>query len=176
MPHCTPPIRRRLRSWLGLWIPVGSLAVRPCRIHLVGSRRASLVGRQAVCLIAWLQSHVPAIIVPDPNRFGYFVDENLPISNLAGSRRECQGPDHFVSPSGRYHQLDLYLGQQVEVVFLSAIDLFVALLASVAANFADCHAVDTDALQCLFDLVEFEGLDDRLKLLHTTSLGFARDR
>jgi hypothetical protein len=93
-----PGIRRRLRSRLDLRIPAGSLAVRPCGIHLVDGRRASLVGRQAVYLIDCLQGHVSAIVVPDPNRFGYFVDEDFPVSNLAGARRECQGPNHFISP------------------------------------------------------------------------------
>ena len=44
---------------------------------------------------------------------------------------------------------------------------FVALLASMAADFADAHAVNADALQGFFHFVQLKRLNDRFDFLHT---------
>ena len=66
---------------------------------------------------------------------------------------------------GRDHHFEFDLGQQIHVVFLAAIDLFVAFLPAVAANFGDGHAVDADLLQGGLDLLQLERLNDRFDLL-----------
>ena len=60
-------------------------------------------------------------------------------------------------------------GQQVDVVFLAAVNLFVALLPAVAANFADGHAVDADILERFFDFFHLERLNDCFDLFHNAS-------
>ena len=67
---------------------------------------------------------------------------------------------------GGHHHLQLHLGQQIDVVLLAAVDLFVAFLAAVAADFGDRHAVDADALQRFLDFVQLERLDDRFDFFH----------
>src|SRR5262249_15731607 len=41
---------------------------------------------------------------------------------------------------------------------------------AVPAHFADRHAIDADTFERFFDLIELEGLDDRLNLFHVFAL------
>ena len=82
-------------------------------------------------------------------------------------RAPCtSGLDHFFGARVGDHHLDLDLGQQIDLVFHAAIDLFVAFLAAVAAHFGDGHAVDADALQGFLHFFEFVRLDDGFDFLH----------
>src|SRR5262245_8376781 len=62
--------------------------------------------------------------------------------------------------------LDLDLGQEVDGVLRAAIQLGVALLAPEAPHLGDGHPDDADLGERLLHVVELEGLDDRLDLLH----------
>ncbi len=55
------------------------------------------------------------------------------------------------------HHFQFYLGQQIHLVFLAAIDFLVAFLAAVSADFADGHAFDADALQASFTSSSLNG-------------------
>ena len=78
----------------------------------------------------------------------------------------------FIRARGRHHHLDLHLGQQVDVVLLAPVDLFVALLPAMTAHLGDGHAVDADALEGFFYFLELERLDDCLNLLHRSESPF----
>ena len=73
---------------------------------------------------------------------------------------------HFLLARIGDDQLDLDFGQQVDLVFHAAVDLLVALLAAVAADLGDGHAVDADGLQSFFDVFEFVGLNNGFDFLH----------
>jgi len=64
------------------------------------------------------------------------------------------------------HHLDLDLGQEVDHVLGSAIDLGVPLLPPEALYLGNGHTGDADFMQRVLYFVELEGLDDRLDLFH----------
>src|SRR5262249_14027124 len=98
--------------------------------------------------------------------FAYVVNEDLAIADFAGPRRASEGLDHFLRSIGRDDHLDLDLRQEVHLILLTAIHLFVPLLAAMAPNFADRHSIDADSLQGFFHFVEFKRLDNGFNLLH----------
>src|SRR5260370_5637832 len=139
-----------------------------CAVRSAGAVSASPVAMKLCWIGFWsaLKRRFPAVVITNPYRFGYFVDENLPIPNFAGSRGVAQRLDHLFKPAVGNHQLDLRFGQQVHIIFLSPVHFLVPLLAAMAAHFGDGHAIDPDALQRLLHLVELEGLDDGFDFLH----------
>jgi hypothetical protein len=64
------------------------------------------------------------------------------------------------------HDLDLHLGQEVHGVLRAAVQLGVTLLAAEATHLGHRHADDADLGEGFLHVVELEGLDDRLDLLH----------
>ena len=70
------------------------------------------------------------------------------------------------SARGRHHQFELHLGQQVHLIFHAAVDFLVALLAAVAADFGDGHAIDADFLERFFHVLDLVRLDDGFDLFH----------
>ena len=70
--------------------------------------------------------------------------------------------DHLVLDD----QLDLHLGQEVDDVFGAAIELGMALLPAEALGLDHGDALEADLVERVLHLVELEGLDDRLDLLH----------
>jgi len=77
--------------------------------------------------------------------------------------------DHVVAE----HNLDLYLGEKIHDVFGAAIELRVPFLPAKALGLGDRDALQADLLQRLLHLVELEGLDDGLNLLHRGFLPWA---
>src|ERR1700690_1262013 len=87
-------------------------------------------------------------------------DEDLAVANLAGS---CGGNDDIDGLAGgfvRDGDLDFHLGEKIDGVFAATVNLGVALLAAEAFDFADRHALDAGFGQGVFDLFEFEWLDN----------------
>src|SRR5688500_13241299 len=97
-------------------------------------------------------------------------DEDLPVPNLSGSGRLEDGVDNLLDLVVIGHDLDLYLRHKVHLVLGSPIDLGVAALASEALRLGHGETVDSDAPECLFHLVQLEGLDDPDDELHPPSL------
>src|SRR5262249_60940562 len=64
--------------------------------------------------------------------------------------------------------LDLDLGQEIDRVLRSPIELGVALLAAEPPDLGDGHADHADLGQRLLHVVELEWFDDRLDLFHAT--------
>ena len=73
-----------------------------------------------------------------------------------GAVHQVVGADH----------LDLHLGQEVHDVFGAAVELGMALLPPEALGLDDGQALQPDLVQRVLHLVELEGLDDGLDLLH----------
>src|SRR5210317_1129110 len=63
-------------------------------------------------------------------------------------------------------QVNLDLGEEVNLVFRAAIKFRVPFLATKAAHFTDCHTADAQIRDCRFDIVQFERFDDTLNFLH----------
>src|SRR5471032_36970 len=117
-----------------------------------------------------LERGLAAVAVTDANGLGYIGDEDLAIADSAGLGGPGKSLDYFFAAAGRHHHFYLDLGQQIDLVFLSAISFFVSFLASVAADFRYGHAIDPDGHQRRLDFIKFERLNDRLDLLHLFTL------
>src|SRR5690348_13021019 len=99
------------------------------------------------CLIATLG-------ITDANRFRDVKEEHLAIANSAAS---CAFHHRFnggFSNPIREHCLQLDFGNEINRVFVSPVDLSMSLLASVATDFADRHALNADLVQCLTNGVQ----------------------
>src|SRR2546422_478571 len=89
------------------------------------------------------------------------------MSGSGDSGRAWRGPRRGgVHERVRHDQLDLDLGQKVDRVLGTAVELGVALLPSEAAHLRHGHPDDAQLRQRLLDVVELERLDDRFDLLH----------
>src|SRR6266481_3109523 len=109
---------------------------------------------------------VSPIIVADADGLCYVVYEKLSVSYFSRARRQGERFDDFIGATACHHQFQLHFREQVDVVFLAAINFRVALLTAMATHFGNSHAVDSDGLKSLFDLVQFERLDDCLDFFH----------
>src|SRR5689334_17268632 len=107
---------------------------------------------------------------PDPDRGLHRRDEDLAVADVAGLRRRRHHLRDLVHEVVGHDDLDLDLGQEVDRVLAAPIELGMALLAPEAADLGDRHADDADAGQGFLDVVELEGLDDRLDLFHALGL------
>src|SRR2546423_1216261 len=96
---------------------------------------------------AWVQQYgsqgrFSAIVVADPDRFGDIVDENLAVADFSSAGGGHQRANHFIGARVGNHHFDLDFRQQVDLVLHAAVDLFVALLPAMTADFAHGHTVD----------------------------------
>src|SRR5690242_9143570 len=92
--------------------------------------------------------------------------EDLAIADAAGMGRGANRLhgllDHLIFDD----QFDLYLGQEVDNILSAAIELGMTLLPAEPFGLQHGDALQADLIECVFDLVELEGLDDRFDLLH----------
>src|SRR5581483_10510832 len=96
-------------------------------------------------------------------------DENLAVANAAGLGRPADRLDGFFDHIVTEHNLDLHLGKKIHDVLGSAVEFGMPLLAAEPLGLSDRYSLQSNFLQRLLHLVEFEGLDDRLDLLHRVS-------
>src|SRR5690606_23336461 len=111
-----------------------------------------------------------ALAGADANHVLQRVHEDLAVADAAGVGRLDDGLHDLVHEIVAARDLDLDLGQEVDDVLGAAIELGVALLPAEALDLRHGHALDPDGLQRFLDLVELEGLDDRLDLAHGAPL------
>ena len=105
---------------------------------------------------------------------GADADRLVDASRRRSCRRRCGrcGPACWIASTARLDHLvlddhlDLHLGQEVDDVFGAAVELGMALLPAEALGLDDGDALEADLVQRFLHLVELEGLDDRLDLLH----------
>src|SRR5690349_14929713 len=87
-------------------------------------------------------------------------DEDLSVPDLAGVGGFLDRLDGLLEQRVLDRRLDLHLGQEIDHVFGSAIELGVALLPSEALDLGDRDALHADRGQGLAHLVKLERLDD----------------
>src|SRR5262249_15561166 len=138
-----PPIERR--PMRGVWLPSAD-AIAPLQRVTVG-----LAGADAHCAL-------------DAG------DKDLAVADLAGLGRVGDHLDHLVDLVVVDSDVDPDLGQEVHGVFGAAINLLVALLAAVAFDLGDGHALDAVGGERVAHVVELERLDDGDDQFHGISV------
>src|SRR3954447_1162382 len=106
---------------------------------------------------------------PDPNGFFDIGDEDLSVADPSGLGGAPDGLDGFLDHVIAEHNLDLHFGKEIHDVFGAAIKLGMSLLPAETLGLGHRDALQPDLLQGLLHFVEFEGLDNRLDLLHRAS-------
>src|SRR6476661_8592686 len=107
-----------------------------------------------------------ALAGADADRLVDCRDENLAVADAAGMGGRLDRLDGALDHPILHNHLDLYLGQKVDDVLGAAVKLGMSLLPAETLGLGDGDALDADLVQRLLHLVELEGLDDRLDLLH----------
>src|SRR6476659_766748 len=97
-------------------------------------------------------------------------NEDLPVADAARLGGTLDGVHDLRNLLVADDDVELYLGEKINHVLRAAVELRVPLLAAEPFHFADGDALDADRAERFFDLVELEGLDARLDLLHGTLL------
>ncbi len=113
-----------------------------------------------------LEHSFTTLTISNSNRFNDVVNEHLAIADFSGSRGSYESGNHLLEATGRNHDLQLQLRQQIYRVLLAAIDLRMALLTPVAANFNDRDPLHPNIMKGLLNFVEFERLYDRFYFFH----------
>src|SRR5262249_40152763 len=83
-----------------------------------------------------------------------------------GLRRLGDRGDHLVHHVVLDDNLELHLGDEVDDVGGASVHLLLAAGPTESLHLAHGHALDADGAQALLHLVELEGFDDGLDLLH----------
>src|ERR1700758_4521249 len=96
-------------------------------------------------------------------------DPDFAVTDLASARRLNDAVHDLVDDRVVDDDLDPNLRHEIDRVLGTPVNLGVALLPSVALDFADGHAQDAGLLQAGFDVVEGERFHDRGDQLHTCS-------
>src|SRR5262249_25162510 len=116
------------------------------------------------------QGSFSAIVVADPHGVVDGGDEDLAVAELAGTGGVAQSLHGLIQAAVGNDDLELHLREQIDGVLLAAIDLAMALLASMPADVGDGHAIDADFLEGFADILQLVGLNDGFDFLHTFSL------
>jgi len=119
--------------------------------------------------LAVSQSIFSALIIADPNDLIDVRKKNLPVTDFSGAsaRRNCLHNffDHGVGDD----QLQLDLGDKIDGVFPSAVELGVSLLSSMAASLKYGHAFDANLVQRTLYAFQLGDLDDCFDFGHRDS-------
>ena len=101
-------------------------------------------------------------------------DEDLAITDLAGAGDVDDGFDDLFGDVIGNRQLEFGLGQKVDDVLGTPVQLGMPALPAVALDLGDRNAVYAHVDDGLADIVELERLDDRLNFFHVFSLRNAK--
>src|SRR5690348_189488 len=105
----------------------------------------------SVHLIKTSKRRFSPVVIANADSISNFIDENLPIADLARAGSSADRCYHFFGTAGRDHYLDFQLGQQIDVIFLPAVRFLVPLLPAVPLNLINSQAIDSQLLQGAFD-------------------------
>src|SRR5581483_1443503 len=105
----------------------------------------------------------------DPDRFLDVRYENLAVPDPASLGSPADRLDGFLDHVVAQDNFDLHFGEKIHDVFGAPITLGVPLLAAETLGLGHRDALQSDLLEGFFHLIELEGLDDRLELLHRVS-------
>jgi hypothetical protein len=87
-------------------------------------------------------------------------DKNFAVADFVGFCRADDRLDGAVHLVIIKHNLDFDFGQEVHDIFRAAVKFSVTLLTAEAFDFDDAQALDAEILECFFDFIELERLDD----------------
>src|SRR5436190_18736291 len=133
------------------------------------------------CPLLWefplrLQRRLASLAGADPDHFVHRGDEDLAVSDaprLGGPFDRFQSLWHHLV---REHDFNLHFRQEVDDVFGAPVELGVSFLTPEPLHFGDREPEDSHVRERLLHLVQLEGLDDGLDLLHCRRLlGRAQD-
>src|ERR1700677_1076699 len=116
-------------------------------------------GTQSSCC-RWTKSSLclkrsrAAVAIADTDGFIDPGDKDFAVPDFSCSGRRDDGLNSLLQQLVRNHGFDLDLGQKINRILASAIELGVTLLAPVAACFKDGHALDADGEESVFQCVE----------------------
>src|SRR5436309_8008384 len=108
----------------------------------------------------------PGFPCPDANGFLDVGHEDLAVADAPGLGRASDCVDRLLDQIIRNHDLDFDLGQKVNDVLRTAIELGVTLLPAETLGFGDGDTLQSDFLKRFFHLVELEWLDDGFYFFH----------
>src|SRR3979490_1238567 len=106
---------------------------------------------------------------PDTHHLLHSTYKDLPVADLAGTRRLDDSLDRALEHPFRHHDLDLDLRQEVHDIFGAAVEFRVALLATEALHLRHGQPGNPDFGEGLADFVALEGLHDGFDFLHDNS-------
>src|ERR1700687_638883 len=129
--------------------------------------RLSFQPRQSVELaFGWLESVVAALFVANPDSFVDVGEEYLAVADLAGLRGAEDCLDDFIDGFIAQHNLQFDLGEKVDAVFATTIELRMAFLPAMAASFHYCKPLDANFQERCLHGVKLGGLNHRFKFRH----------
>src|SRR5262245_36435602 len=96
-------------------------------------------------------------------------DEDLAIADSPGPGGRLDRLHGLVDELVGNDDFDLHLRQEIDDILGPAIELGIAFLPAEAFGLGHRNALEADFLQGFLHLVELEGFDDRLDLLHASS-------
>jgi hypothetical protein len=92
--------------------------------------------------------------------------EDFAVADFPGPSRLHNGFDGPLDPIVGNDNLEFNFWQKIDGVLATSVNLGVTLLASEPFHFADGHSFNANLRQGLFDVLHFEGFNDRLDFLH----------
>src|SRR3990172_2825054 len=146
--------RSRCR-WIGRWSSAGrAVSVAPAGRHTLSSRFP-------------LEGCVAALVSADPDGVGYRAQEDLAVADVAGVGRPADGADRRFGSGVGDHNLQLDLGEQIDLVRLLATPRTDdALLYAAPGDSGDVQAADALSGERILDGTQLLRPDNRLYLLH----------
>ena len=124
----------------------------------------------AVLVLGPLEGVVITFARSDAQRMIDRHHEDLAVADFARPRGFRDGLDGLVRDFVRDGHLNSNLGHGMNLIFGAPVDLGVALLAAIAYDLGDGHAVDPGARERLAHRIELEWLDDGCDELHEVIL------
>src|SRR6478735_8556850 len=112
---------------------------------------------------------VPRLAGTDTDRFFHVGYEDFPIPDPARLGGGDNSLNCLFYHAVAQHNLKFHLGQEVDDVFRATIEFRMALLPAEALGLGDGDALEADLLQRVLHLIEFEGFNNCLDLLHACS-------
>ena len=101
---------------------------------------------------------------PDPDDVLELRDEDLPVADLAGLCLLDDRGEHLFRNVVRYHDFDLHLRQEGDIILRATVELDMALLPAEPLDFADGYPLDADLVERFLNFVQFERFDNRFDL------------
>ena len=114
----------------------------------------------------FLEGIVARFAGPDADRLIDGADEDLAVTDTTGAGFALNRFDQFFNLVIGNHQLDLDLGDEVDLVLGTAVEFGVPFLPAETTNLADGHTVDAEIADRRLDVVKLERLDNTFYFFH----------